>query len=63
MSAGKPTKINRLLQQTPFGVVLASSWLREQGYSPELIRNYKKVNGLALLAMVRLFDITMKLII
>jgi hypothetical protein len=42
MSTGKPTKINKLLQQTPSGVVLASSWLSEQGYSPELIRNYKK---------------------
>lgn len=42
MSTEKPTKINKLLQKVPSGVVLASSWLREQGYSPELIRNYKK---------------------
>lgn len=42
MSTEKPTKINKLLQQAPSGVVLASSWLSEQGYSPELIRNYKK---------------------
>lgn len=42
MSTEKPTKINKLLQQSPSGVVLVSSWLSEQGYSPELIRNYKK---------------------
>lgn len=42
MNTEKPTKINKLLQLMPSGVVLASSWLREQGYSPELIRNYKK---------------------
>lgn len=41
MNTEKPTKINKLLQQIPSGVVLASSWLNEQGYSPELIRNYK----------------------
>ena len=42
MSTEKPTKINKLLQKTPSGVVLASNWLSKQGYSPELIRNYKK---------------------
>jgi hypothetical protein len=41
------TKINRLLQQTPAGVVLVSNWLSLQGYSPELIRNYKKSKWLS----------------
>jgi len=37
----------RLLQKTPSGVVLASHWLSQQGYSPELIRNYKNSKWLA----------------
>src|SRR5690554_6741478 len=41
MSSENLTKINRLLQQIPSGIVLASSWLSRQGYSPELIRNYR----------------------
>lgn len=36
------TKINQLLQSIPEGVVMSSSWLSQNGYSPELIRNYKK---------------------
>ncbi|HEY9221986.1 MAG TPA: type IV toxin-antitoxin system AbiEi family antitoxin domain-containing protein [Lutibacter sp.] len=47
MSTENPTKINRLLQKTPSGVVLASNWLSQQGYSPELIRNYKNSKWLA----------------
>jgi hypothetical protein len=41
MNAENPTKINKLLQETYPGTVMTSSWLREKGYSPELIRNYK----------------------
>lgn len=47
MNTGNSTKINRLLQKTPSGVVLASHWLSQQGYSPELIRNYKNSKWLA----------------
>lgn len=42
MSAENPTKINKLLQDTYPGTVMTSTWLRAKGYSPELIRNYKK---------------------
>lgn len=46
MSSENESKINRLLRIFPSGVVLASSWLSEQGYSPELVRNYRKNNWL-----------------
>lgn len=42
MGAENPTKINKLLQEANPGTVMTSIWLRENGYSPELIRNYKK---------------------
>ncbi|MET3730520.1 type IV toxin-antitoxin system AbiEi family antitoxin [Moheibacter stercoris] len=42
MSSLNPTKINYLLQQVPVGVAMASSWLSKQGYSPDLIRSYRK---------------------
>src|SRR5699024_4974917 len=42
MSTSKETKINKLLQNIPSGIVLTSNWLRHAGYSAELIRNYKK---------------------
>lgn len=42
MSALKLSKINKLLQGTPSGVVISSTWLSRNGYRPELIRNYKK---------------------
>ena len=54
-----PTKINQLLQLAPSGVVLASKWLRRNGYSPELIRNYKKSKWLKTLgngAVIRYKD-------
>src|SRR5690606_32598241 len=35
------SKINRLMQSQPYGVVFLSSWLREQGYSFELQKRYK----------------------
>lgn len=41
MNAEKPTKINMLLQETYPGTVMTSIWLKEKGYSSELIRNYK----------------------
>lgn len=41
MSTKNPTKINKLLQESFSGTVMTSSWLREKGYSSELIRNYK----------------------
>jgi len=50
MDSLKPTKINQLLQEVPAGVVLSSSWLSNRGYSPELIRNYKKSKWLESLA-------------
>jgi len=40
MNAG--TKINQLLQDTPAGVVLLSSWLSAKGYSYELQQRYRK---------------------
>lgn len=46
MSSENESKINRLLRGFPPGVVLASSWLSQQGYSPELVRNYRKNNWL-----------------
>lgn len=44
MNTEKPTKINKLLLKVPSGIVLASKWLGELGYSSELIRNYKRSN-------------------
>lgn len=41
MGTEKPTKINKLLQETYPGTVMTSSWLKQKGYSSELIRNYK----------------------
>ncbi len=42
MNTDKPTKINQLLASTPPGVVLLSGWLKEQGYSADLIKRYRK---------------------
>ncbi|MBZ9786719.1 AbiEi antitoxin N-terminal domain-containing protein [Psychroflexus sp. CAK57W] len=56
MSTVKPSKINRLLKLQPSGVVLISSWLVEQGYSPELLRKYRNSNWLTSIgtgAMIR----------
>ena len=41
MSTVNYSKLNNLLSSTPDGVVLLTSWLREQGYSPELIKRYR----------------------
>lgn len=40
----KQTKINKLINHWPRGVVYASSWLHQQGYGYDLIRSYKKNN-------------------
>jgi len=46
MSAEKATKINQLLTSQPFGIVLQSDWLTEQGYNPDLQKRYRKGNWL-----------------
>lgn len=42
MSTEIESKINRLLSSQPSGVVLSSAWLRDQGYSLDLQKRYKK---------------------
>ena len=42
MSTENQSKINKLLQLQPSGIVLLSSWLKEQGYSLDLQNRYKK---------------------
>ena len=42
MSTENRSKINQLLSTAPKGVVLASAWLTEQGYSLELQKRYRK---------------------
>jgi hypothetical protein len=44
MSTQESSKINRLLTTQPEGVVLLSSWLVANGYSPELQKRYRKSN-------------------
>lgn len=46
MSTGNSSKLNKLLKLQPPGVVLISSWLVAQGYSPELLRRYRNSNWL-----------------
>ncbi|TVQ06349.1 MAG: hypothetical protein EA361_19885 [Bacteroidetes bacterium] len=46
MSTKSASKINRLLQNVPKGVVLQSSWLLKQGYSHDLQQSYLKSNWL-----------------
>jgi len=46
MSTEKESKINQLLRLQPTGVVLLSSWLSQNGYSPELQKRYRKSNWL-----------------
>ena len=60
MSTEFGSKINKLLQLQPPGVVLTSSWLKQQGYSPELLRNYRNNHWLDTIgngAMIRSKDI------
>jgi hypothetical protein len=59
MSTVKQSKINKLLKLQPSGVVLTSSWLVDQGYSPELLRRYRNSQWLTSIgngAMVRTDD-------
>lgn len=42
MNTKKISKLNQLLTTMPAGVVLTSSWLNEQGYSPDLQKQYRK---------------------
>ena len=46
MSTENRSKINHLMSSTPQGVVLASAWLTEQGYSLDLQKRYRKSNWL-----------------
>jgi hypothetical protein len=46
MTTVNRTKINKLLQEQPSGVVLLSSWLAKQGYSIDLQKHYRKANWL-----------------
>ncbi len=60
MSTEFGTKINKLLQLQPQGVVLTSTWLKKQGYSSELLRNYRNNHWLATIgngAMIRSNDV------
>lgn len=42
MSTVTASKINRLLQSQPSGIVFLSSWLQHQGYSLDLQKRYKQ---------------------
>jgi len=56
MSTGKGNKINQLLRSHPSGTVILSSWLTENGYSPELqkrYRNSKWLESIGTGAMIR----------
>lgn len=59
MSTESISKINQLLATQPKGIVLQSAWLREQGYSLDLQKRYKKSKWLESIgsgAMKRLND-------
>ena len=59
MSAEIRTKINQLINSQPSGVVLQSSWLKEQGYSYSLQKRYRKSRWLESIgtgAMIRVGD-------
>ena len=59
MSTDNESKINQLLQSLPEGTVVLSSWLGEMGYSPELLKRYRKSNWLESIgtgAMIRKGD-------
>lgn len=60
MSTLETSKINQLLRLQPPGVVLLSSWLTENGYSPELQKRYRKSKWLTSIgtgAMIRSGDL------
>ena len=59
MSTENSSKINRLLQSQPPGVVFTSSWMVKNGYSLELQQRYKKSNwfeSIGVGAMIRTGD-------
>lgn len=59
MSSENPTKINQLLSSLPAGIVLQSSWLTDQGYSPDLQKRYRKskwLQSIGIGAMIRTGD-------
>ena len=41
MSTISSKKLNQLLSSTPKGVVLLTSWLKANGYSPDLVKRYR----------------------
>ncbi len=47
MSTEVGSKINKLLNSQPQGIVLLSAWLAKQGYSYDLQQRYKKSNWLS----------------
>lgn len=60
MNTENSSKINKLLHIQPPGVVLTSSWLSSQGYSPELLRTYRNSHWLQSIgngAMIRQGDL------
>ncbi|MFX9722040.1 AbiEi antitoxin N-terminal domain-containing protein, partial [Acinetobacter baumannii] len=46
MSTEVGSKINKLVNSQPQGIVMLSSWLVSQGYSYDLQQRYKKSNWL-----------------
>ncbi len=46
MSTKNKSKINQLLAQMPKGVVLLASWLKDNGYSLDLLKKYRKSHWL-----------------
>lgn len=59
MSTENGTKINQLLAITPRGVVLLASWLKDKGYSLNLLRRYRHSRWLESIgsgAMIRTGD-------
>lgn len=59
MSTEMGSKINQLLSSQPAGIVLQSTWLREQGYSLDLQKRYRESKWLESIgsgAMKRLKD-------
>ena len=59
MSTKNESKINTLLNSQPSGVVFASSWLKNHGYSLDLQKRYRKsrwFESIGTGAMIRQFD-------
>lgn len=59
MSTKNQTKINKLLQAQPSGIVFLSAWLSQQGYSLDLQKRYRKSHWLEPIgsgAMIRTGD-------